>query len=437
MSRASILCLLIVEVLFFVGHSASGVDAPQRGVNSVADWPQWRGPARDGISVDTGLIKDWNAKPPKLLWTSDGMGSGFASLAVVGERIYTAGDTADAQCVVCASAVDGKVLWSSPITKSVPDFDKEGSRSTPTVDGDRLYVVASPGKIVCLRTVDGKEVWSHDFVSEYGGQPPHWGFSESPLVDGDRVLCTPGGLQAMMVALDKKTGKEIWRTRYPSDIGTSGKQEAGYSSIVISNACGLKQYVQLVGKGLIGVRASDGKFLWGYNAIANRTANIPTPLISGDYVFCSTGYQTGAALVKLVKSGNSIKCEEQYFIPPDKAQNHHGQMILKDGYVYFGSKHSQGFPICIEMKSGKIAWGGDQRGPGNGSAAIAYADGQLVFRYQSGEVALIEATPDGYHLHGSFKPPHVTTPCWSHPVILNGRMYLRDQDKLMCYDVRG
>jgi len=449
MSRASILYVLLVGGLIFVGAGgdsgrgfvferlASGADAPIRGEKTGVDWPEWRGPARDGISPDTGLIKDWNAKPPKLLWTSDGMGSGYASLAIVGDRLYTAGDSATAQSVVCASASDGKIIWTSPITKSVPNFDKGGSRSTPTVDGDRLYVVASPGRIVCLRTADGKEVWSHDFVSEYGGQAPHWGFSESPLVDGDRVICTPGGSGAMMVALDKKTGKEIWRTAYPATIGSSGKQEAGYSSIVISNACGVKQYVQLVGKGLIGVRASDGKFLWGYNQIANRTANIPTPLVSGDYVFCSTGYQTGAALVKLVKKGNSIDCQEQYFIPPDKAQNHHGQMILKDGYVYFGSKHNQGFPICIEMQSGKIVWGGEQRGPGTGSAAIACADGQLVFRYQSGEVALIEATPDGYHLHGSFKPPHVTTPCWSHPVILNGRMYLRDQDKLMCYDVRG
>lgn len=437
MSRASILYLLLVGGSVFVCDIASGADAPLRGAKSVADWPQWRGPARDGISADTGLSKDWNANPPKLLWTSDGMGGGYASLAIVGDRIYTAGDTADSQCVVCASAADGKVIWSSSITKSVPRFDKGGSRSTPTVDGDRLYVVSSPGKVVCLRTADGKEVWSHDFVSEYGGRAPTWGFSESPLVDGDRVLCTPGGPQAMIVALDKKTGKEIWRTAYPTDIGTSGKQEAGYSSIVISNACGLKQYVQLVGKGLIGVRASDGKFLWSYNEIANKTANIPTPLISGDYVFCSTGYQTGAALVKLVKKGGSIQCEEQYFIPPDKAQNHHGQMILKDGYVYFGSKHGQGFPICIEMLTGKIVWGGDQRGVGNGSAAITCADGQLVFRYQSGEVALIEATPDGYRLHGSFKPPHVTAPCWSHPVIVGGRMYLRDNDNLMCYDVRG
>jgi hypothetical protein len=221
----------------------------------------------------------------------------------------------------------------------------------------------------------------------------------------------------------------------PAELG--GKDGAGYASIMVSNGGGVKQYVQLVGRGLIGVRASDGKHLWTYPEIANRTANIPTPLISGDYVFTSSGYGTGAALLKLTKSGNGVKCEEQYFLTGDEAQNHHGQMVLKDGYVYFGHKHNNGFPICVELKSGKIVWGGKERGPGTGSAAVSYADGHLVFRYQSGEVGLIEATPSGYHLKGSFKPEFVSPPCWAQPVIIHGRLYLRDQDKLMCYDVRG
>ena len=263
-----------------------------------------------------------------------------------------------------------------------------------------------------------------------------WGYSESPLVDGDRVLCTPGGPEAMVVALDKLTGKDIWRAAAPN-LGPKGKDGAGYSSMVVSEACGIKQYVQLVGRGVIGVRASDGKLLWSYNDVANGTANIPTPLVSGDQVFCSTGYRTGSALLKLTAEGDGIKCEEQYFLTGEKLQNHHGGMILKDGYVYCGHAHNSGFPICVEMATGKIVWGGDERGPGSGSAAVTYADGHLVFRYQSGEVALIEATPSGYHLKGSFKPVYVSKdPCWSVPVVIGGRMYLRDQDKLMCYDVR-
>src|SRR5207253_3360445 len=302
------------------------------------------------------------------------------------------------------------VLWTKAITDSVPNFDHGGSRSTPSIDGERLYVIASSGKIVCLRTADGKEVWSKDFKMEWGGKPPHWGFSESPLIDGDWVLCTPGGGAAMMVALNKLTGKEIWRTAYPTTIGDIGRAEAGYSSIVISNACGVKQYVQLVGKGVVGVRASDGKFLWGYNQVANRTASIPTPIVSGDYVFASSGYGTGAALLKLSKDRGGIKCDEQYFLEAKTLQNHHGQMILKDGYIYCGHGHGNGIPICVEMLTGKVAWGGTQRGAGNGSAAIACADEHLIFRYQSGEVALIEATPAAYHLKGVFKPPYVSTP---------------------------
>ena len=266
-----------------------------------------------------------------------------------------------------------------------------------------------------------------------------WGFSESPLVDGDRVVCTPGAADAMLVAVDKLTGKEIWRTDMPaSPLGPRGKDGAGYSSSVVSNACGVKQYVQLVGRGLIGVRADDGKLLWHYNAIANGTANIPTPLVSGDYVFCSSGYRDGgAALLKLVPEADGIQAEEVYYHPANVLQNHHGQMVLKDGYVYFGNRHNSGFPVCVEMASGKIAWGGSQRGPGSGSAAITLADGHLVFRYQSGEVALIEATPSEYRLKGSFKPEYVSrNPCWSQPVVTGGKLYLRDQDKLMCYDVR-
>jgi outer membrane protein assembly factor BamB len=242
----------------------------------------------------------------------------------------------------------------------------------------------------------------------------------------------------MIVALDKLTGKEVWRTELPSTpLGSRGKDGAGYSSLVISNGGGVKQYVQLVGRGLIGVRASDGQFLWSYNPIANGTANIPTPIVDGDFVFCSSGYRDGgAALLKLEKDGEGVRAEEVYYHPANVLQNHHGQMVLKDGYVYFGNKHNSGFPVCVELATGKIAWGGSERGPGSGSAAITYADGHIVFRYQSGVVALVEATPSAYKLKGSFTPEFVSrNPCWAQPVVAGGKLYMRDQDKLMCYDV--
>lgn len=400
-------------------------------------WPQWRGVHRDGKSTDVGLLKDWNRQAPRLLWTASGLGSGYASVAVVDGRVYTTGNQADGQAVVVLDADTGSLLWKTNLTESVPRHGYDGSRCTPSIDGERLYAIASSGKIACLRVADGQILWSKDFRTQWQGRMMSgWGFSESPLVDGDRVVCTPGGPEAMMVALDKLTGEEIWRCAVPP-LGSSGRDGAAYSSIVISQGAGVKQYVQLVGRGVIGVRASDGKFLWGYNPIANQTANIPTPLVSGDYVFCSTGYGTGAALLKLSRDGEGVRCEEQYFLSGDKFQNHHGQMILHEGHVYCGHRHNNGFPICVELLTGRIVWGGNQRGPGSGSAAVTFADGHVVFRYQSGEVALIEATPEGYRLKGSFKPDYVgSQPCWAQPVVAGGRLYLRDQDKLLCYDVR-
>ncbi|MDX1943944.1 MAG: PQQ-binding-like beta-propeller repeat protein [Pirellulaceae bacterium] len=419
-----------------ISPAADSVPATSSPNATLGSWNGWRGPKRDGQSPDVGLLKDWSAKPPSLAWTADGLGAGYASISLADGQLYTTGNFPDGQKVTALDPVAGKVVWSTPITDAAPGHKHEGSRSTPAIDGDRLYVVASSGKIVCLKTKDGSVVWARDFADFGGKLMSGWGFSESPLVDGDRVLCTPGGADALVVALDKLTGKDLWRAA-GKDLGTKGKDGAGYSSMVVSEACGVRQYVQLVGRGVVGIRASDGKLLWNYNDVANGTANIPTPLVSGDQVFCSTGYRTGSALLTLTKDGDGIKCAENYFLSGEKLQNHHGGMILKDGYVYCGHAHNSGFPICVEMATGKIAWGGDQRGPGSGSAAVTYADGHLVFRYQSGEVALIEATPSGYHLKGSFKPVVVgKNPCWAHPVVIGGKLYLRDQDKLMCYDVR-
>ena len=263
-----------------------------------------------------------------------------------------------------------------------------------------------------------------------------WGYSESPLIDGDRLLCTPGAKDAMIVALDKKTGKTIWQGKTPSDLGERGKDGAGYSGIVVSHGAGVKQYVQLTGRGVLSFRADDGKFLWNYNPVANGTANIPTPIASGDHIFCSTGYGTGSALLKLSKSGSSgVKAKEVYFLDDKTLQNHHGGMVLVNGKIYTGHKHNNGFPICVDLKSGEVEWGGDERGPGRGSAAVTYADGHLIFRYENGTLALIEATPKKYNLVASFDPAHQEGKSWAHPVVANGRLYLREQDKLMCYNL--
>jgi outer membrane protein assembly factor BamB len=391
------------------------------------DWPQWRGPQRDGISSEKGLLKSWPAKGPSLLWQAKGLGGGFSSVAVAGGRIFTLGRRKAGTELVALDLKDGKELWAARVGGGDPN-------STPTVDGDLVYALGRDGDLLCAEADTGKEVWRKNFGRDFGGRMMSgWGYSESPLIDGDRLVCTPGGGKAAIVALNKKTGETIWASPMPGEVGPRGQDGAGYSSIVVSQACGVRQYVQLTGRGIIAVAAEDGKPLWSYNRVANGTANIPTPIVKDDLVFCSSGYDTGAALLKVVKKGEGLTVQEVYFLPARMMQNHHGGMVRVGDYIYCGHGHNQGHPLCLNMKTGKAAW--QTQGPGEGSAAVVYADGNLVFRYENGVVALIEANPRGYRLKSAFRPVSVRAQGWPHPVIANGLLYLRDQDVLMCYDL--
>ncbi|MFN3158226.1 MAG: PQQ-binding-like beta-propeller repeat protein [Rubinisphaera brasiliensis] len=401
------------------------------------DWPEWRGPDRDGICKETGLKLDWK-EAPALEFMTEGFGRGYAGVAVVDGVLYTTGNQEEGQAVVAADAATGKILWKTLMTEHSPEHRYPGSRCTPSVDNGMVYAIASDGKICCLDAKSGSLKWSKSFQDEWNGQMMSgWGFSESPLIDGDRVLCTPGGPEATIVCLNKKTGKEIWRSAVPQ-LGEEGKDGAGYSSIVISNGAGVKQYVQLVGRGVVGVRASDGKFLWGYNQVANETANIPTPIVDGDYVFASSSYNGGGSVyLKLTKSGDGVEANEEYWMEKRDFNNHHGGLVLVDGYIYGGHNQNQGFPTCVNEKTGEIVWGGNgQRGEGKGSAAVLYADNRLIFRYQDGLVVSLNASPEGYEVAGQFMPAYQEDKSWAHPVIVDGKMYLREQDKLMCYSVK-
>lgn len=400
-----------------------------------AEWPSWRGPNRDGHSPDTGLLRQWPQGGPRLLMTARNLGIGFSSVAVTGGRIYTMGDRNGAQHLIALSDSDGSEVWSVRVG---PVWDSEygGPRGTPAVSDGAVYAVGTEGDLVAVDAASGKELWRRNFVRDFGGRMmSSWKFAESPLIDGDRVVVTPGGPDAMIVALNKRTGADIWRSKMGTFAGR-GPDGAAYSSIVVSNGGGVKQYIQLVGKGVISVRASDGWFMWGYGAVANNVANISTPIVSGDHVFASTGYGTGSVLLKIAREGDRATASEVYFLDPGTFQNHHGNMVLVGANLYAGHGHNNGFPIAIDLASGKVAWGGRIRNTGQGSAAVAYADGHLYFRYQNGVVMLIEATPEGYREKGSLQIPNVRTPSWSHPVILNGRLYLREQDNLYVYDVK-
>ncbi len=405
-----------------------------------ADWPQWRGEKRDGKSAETGLLATWPEGGPPLAWQAKGVGAGYSSLAVGGGLIFTLGDLADGQYVVALSRDGGDHRWQTKIGPTWKDKFL-GARSTPTYDGERVYALSTDGELVCLRAKDGELVWKRNLPSAFGGRMmktqsgTDWRFSESPLVDGDKVIVTPGTAEAALVALDKRTGKELWRTAMPSfsDNGTDG---AGYSSVVVSNGAGVRQYVQLLGRGVIGVDAATGKFLWGYGRVANDVANIATPLIDGDHVFVSTGYGTGSALLALEKTGAGVRAREVYFLEADTLQNHHGGLILHEGTVYTGTGHNKGFPIAVSLADGTVAWG-PVRNEGRSSAAIAFADGRLYLRYQEGRMILAEATTEGYRERGTFVIPNVDQFSWSHPVIAGGHLYLREQDNIYCYDIRS
>jgi outer membrane protein assembly factor BamB len=407
---------------------------------ATADWPQWRGPERSGKSAETGLLQEWPEGGPSVEWRSSGLGVGYSSLAVVGDRIYTMGDLDDGQYALALSAEGGARLWKTRLGPRHED-KRGGPRSTPTVDGDRLYVMTTEGVLVCLGSAAGEERWRRSLPDDFDGYlmkamgSYNWKFSESPLVDGDRVVVTPGHIQALMVALDKRTGDEVWRTQ-GRRLGPVGSDGAAYSSAVVSEASGVRQYVQLVGRGLIGVAAETGELLWGYNRVASDIANIATPVVHGDYVFASTGYGTGAALVKIARQSDTLEAEEVYFLEAGTLQNHHGGLVLHDGTVFTGTGHNRGFPIAVAFLTGKVLWG-PQRTQGHDSAAVSYADGRLYFRYQDGRMILIEASADAYRERGTFMIPDVERESWSHPVIAHGKLFLREQDNLFCYDISG
>lgn len=395
------------------------------------DWPSWRGNNRNAVSKETGLIDSWPVDGPPIEWRVSGIGKGYSSVVVSNGLVFTTGRIdSDVYCVAIELQT-GDQKWETKIGTTARNV-----MATPTVHGEFVYAVDPDGDLVCLRISNGEMVWQHSYADEFGGRLMSGrGYGESPLVDGDKLICTPGGEDAMLVALDRRTGEVIWKSTIP-DIGAKGRDGAAFSSIVISQAAGVCQYVQLVGRGLVGVDAETGKFLWGYNDIANQTANIPTPLVREDFVFSANGYHAGGVLLKIERdeSETGFRALEVYRLKGNRFQNHHGGFVLIDDYIFGGHGSNNGLPTCFEFRTGKIAW--KQRGAGTGSASVVAADGHLYFHYQDGIVALIEATSEDYRLKGTLKLPNAGGDSWSHPVIADGKLFLREQDELSVYNLR-
>jgi outer membrane protein assembly factor BamB len=417
------------------------------------DWPQWQGPDRNAVSKEKGLLKEWAKDGPPLAWKIKGLGGGDSAPSVAGGKILGMSNRGDDEVVWALSEADGKEMW---VTRLGPAFQqrvpqsKEGPSCTPTVDGERLYVLGVGGDLACLQVKDGNILWRLSLPKDFGGTPPMWNYRESPLVDGDKVICTPGALDAAIVALDKVTGKTIWKSKMPSGVeapaggtgrppgkfGSSGG--AAYASAIVVDFAGQRQYVQLTAKALVGVAASDGKVLWRFDKPANGMGlNCTTPLFHDGQVFASSAYGAGGGLVKLAKDGDGVKAEEVYF---NKAvQNHHGGMVLHDGNLYGASGGNEGGGlVCLDFKTGKILWDerDSERRPVKGSVVLA--DGRVYYRTEAGAVLLIEPSPKEYVERGRFQQPDRTRqPAWAHPIIANGKLYIRDQDTLYCYDVKA
>ncbi len=389
---------------------------------SAADWPQWRGPNRDGKSPETGLLASWPKGGPRLVWKAQGLGEGYSTLAVVGSRLYTQGQQGGQQFVLAIDVNTGKQLWKTPSGRTFGNDKGNGPRGAPTIDGNRLYALASDGMLLCLEIETGKRIWGFNIGERFGGGVPQWGYSESPLVEGDRVIVTPGGRGAAVVALNKATGDLIWKSQ---DDG------AGYSSAFPFDFGGIRGLALLTGGATIGLDMKSGALLWRYTNVANRVANIATPIVSDGYVFVSTDYNTGCALLKLTAAGGSVKASEVYF--NRDMQNHYTTSVLVGDYLYGFSGNETGILTAMEFKTGKVAWRDRSVGKGN----CIFAEQRLYCLGEEGTVGLIEPTPAAYKEISRFEIKRGNQwNTWTPPVIANGRLYLRDQDTLYAYDIK-
>ena len=393
-------------------------------IHAASDWPQWQGPDRTGISKETGLLKQWPAAGPPIVWTATGLGNGYGSLAVAGDRVFVQGTRNRQSVLVALNRADGKEVWSKALGPMQEDDRGSGPRGTPTVDGDRVYVLTEGGDLAALKT-DGSALWQRNILKDFNGHQLQWLISESPLVDGAHVVVTPGGSGrdggAGMVKLDKMTGKTVWTAKELSD-------PAGYASMIAADVQGVRTYLTFTAREGVGVRASDGKVMFRYPNAANNVANITTPLFFNNKAFFTSAYDTGGGLVDLTVQNGEVKAKEVYFTRNMK--NHHGGVVLVDGYLY---GFNDSILTCLEFNSGRLMW--RDRSVGKGS--VTFADGHLYIQGENNVFGLAAASPEGYQEKGRFNIPDKGLPSWAHPVISDARLYVRNQDTILAYDVKA
>jgi len=380
-----------------------------------SDWPQWRGPNRDGISKETGLLKQWSAGGPPLVWKATGAGGGYSSFSIANGRLYTMGLRGDREYIIAFNVANGKEVWATPHGSAFRNDRGDGPRGTPTVDGDRLYALGGSGDLSCLDAQTGRTIWTMNVLSKFGGSNTKWGISESPLVMGEKVLVNAGGPGASIVALKKTDGSLIWKSQ---------SDEAGYSSAIPVEVGGVTQVVFFTGIRALGLDLRDGRLLWEYARPSNDVANVATPVARGNRVFISSDYGTGAGMVEIKADG---KAQEVYFTKD--MRNHHSSSVLVGDHLY---GFSGSILTAMRFDTGEIAW--RDRSVGKGS--LVYADGHLYCFSENGVVGLVEATPAAYREKGRFQVQQGSLPTWTHPVVAGGRLYLRDQDTIYAFDVK-
>lgn len=447
-------------LLTLIAISPAWADTPKP-----TDWPQWNGVHRDAVSQETGLLQEWPDGGPPLAWKATDLGGGDSAPAIANGRIFGMSIQGDAEVVWALHEKDGQEIWvtklGSAYEQRMPQ-SKEGPGGTPTIDGDHMYVMGMAGDVTCLKVANGEIVWQRDLQKDFGGIVPMWSYRESPLVDGDKVIVTPGGKEATLAALDKHTGKTLWTTQPSAEEaeaappaerqageraegrgrrggpgrGPGGpKPGAAYSSAIIVEDAGQKQYVQLTAKSLIGVNAESGELLWQYDRPANRMGiNCTTPVFEDGLIFAASAYGNGGGAVKLKKTADGqIEAEEVYFT--SNMQNHHGGLIVVDGCLYGANGgNGGGFLSCLDFQTGEVLWR-DRQAP---KGSLAMADGRLYLRSEEGPVLLIEPNKEKFVEKGRFDQPDRTSqPAWAHPVIANGKLYIRDQNTLYCYDIKA
>jgi outer membrane protein assembly factor BamB len=410
------------------GLAAARLDPAEQG-QSAHDWPQWRGPRRDGISLETGLHLDWEQGPPPLLWKKPIRG-GYSSPAVARGRVYVTDRDGGQERVFCFDAESGEELWVYSYANDYGNLEfGAGPRATPTVHDGRVYTLGATGTLLCLEADPAdrqpRVLWRHDLMAEFATEAPRWGVASSPLIEDDLVIVQPGGETASVAAFHRLTGQLVWKAL--NDVG-------GYSSPVAVTAAGVRQIVCVTGEGIAGLHPRDGRTLWYYPWVTTFEGNIATPIVAGNYVFVSSSYNKGCLLLEISGQGSALTAEPVYVKANKLMRNHHSTCVLHQGHLYgydVNTNNNTAALKCVDLRKAEEKWADRSLTKGT----LLYADGCLIILTEDGRLAVVEATPERFRKRGEFQI-FDSTQTWALPALAHGRLYARDGRWLVCYDLR-